>query len=50
MRQRDAALATDAKENPADPAFVQALIDLHEECKLVCTLCVGVAAQLFELR
>lgn len=36
VRQRDAALGSEgAKENPADPAYVQALIDLHEECKQV---------------
>lgn len=33
VRQRDAALSSEAKENPADPAYVQSLVDLHEECK-----------------
>lgn len=33
VRQRDASLGGEAKENPADPTFVQALVDLHEECK-----------------
>jgi hypothetical protein len=35
VRQRDAMLGGEGKENPADPAYVQSLVDLHEECKQV---------------
>jgi cullin 1 len=38
VRQRDAAISGDGKENPADPAYVQSLVDLHEDCKQVCLL------------
>jgi hypothetical protein len=37
VRRREASIATGAKENPSDPAFVQSLIDLHDESKQVHT-------------